>query len=386
MFDASKDQDTPSAYYRGDRSDGKYSYLASLLEDDGYVVSTYTGSTLRFDTLKDINILIISDPEQSYSQNEIQLIQNFVADGGILFIFAWGEDLLLEDYYAGNANIQNLNELITPYGMQLSKTNTSSFIIYGETLNSKKNYKVIHWGPEITITDPSLATPIIKSYSGGLKYLGYDGNQIFAALFENNNKGKVFVFGNSLLFNNNNLRTGYGLDDPIEVREYASEVFHYAIKDKQIQVNYMLSAKVYRNEPIYFDIQVTYPNGEIVEGLPVNKTLYLIGPMDRPDVQPGLAKITAILISDGLYRTPQLFFSYYGTYEFFFPFDIPNYIPTDGEFEFLVSEPLFDQINRINMIGFIMSIAIITSWLFWYAGEKKRVKRRKKKEIKIIMT
>ncbi|MGZ7109716.1 MAG: DUF4350 domain-containing protein, partial [Methanobacterium sp.] len=94
--------------------------FASLLQENGYTVSTITDRPLTLEKLKDYGVLIIMDQTRNYTDDEVQAIKEFVNDGGGLLIVGsnWG-DIDGDQNFAYNKIARNFgvsfanNELVT---------------------------------------------------------------------------------------------------------------------------------------------------------------------------------------------------------------------------------------------------------------------------------
>lgn len=85
------------------------------------------------DDLSKIDVLIISDPEFSYSGNEISKINSFVAEGGGLIVFAeipQTEIGTLGYEIKGSVNTRSLNEIVKNYGIKIDDSEKFAHYIY----------------------------------------------------------------------------------------------------------------------------------------------------------------------------------------------------------------------------------------------------------------
>jgi K+-transporting ATPase A subunit len=70
------------------------SSFAATLENNGYSVSRLTQGPITAQKLQGYNILILMAPERTYSDAEVNVIKQFVSNGGGLFLIGsnWGYD------------------------------------------------------------------------------------------------------------------------------------------------------------------------------------------------------------------------------------------------------------------------------------------------------
>ncbi len=102
-----------------------YRYFSEYLREQGMVIGEYPenweeqiGFLRAFDAaaLSSTEVLMIMDTEQSYSQNEIDLIHSFVENGGILLILSEGFD---SDANMPAFAFESYNRILEPYGIQV---------------------------------------------------------------------------------------------------------------------------------------------------------------------------------------------------------------------------------------------------------------------------
>ena len=83
-------------------STGPYgaSSYANLLQNNGFTVSKITNAPISDESLKGVNVLIVMAPARNYTDNEINTINNFVKNGGGLFLLGdnWGNEDGGSDY------------------------------------------------------------------------------------------------------------------------------------------------------------------------------------------------------------------------------------------------------------------------------------------------
>ncbi len=78
---------------------GASSY-ANLLQNNGFTVSKITNAPISDESLKGVNVLVVMAPARNYTDNEINTINNFVKNGGGLFLLGdnWGNEDGGSDY------------------------------------------------------------------------------------------------------------------------------------------------------------------------------------------------------------------------------------------------------------------------------------------------
>jgi eukaryotic-like serine/threonine-protein kinase len=128
---------------------GASSY-ANLLQENGFTVSKITESPITDDNLKDINVLIVMAPERNYTDDEIKTINNFVANGGGLFLLGdnWGNEDGGTDYA--------FNKLAKSFGVEYANNSL---------LLDSNNYFILTENPKITnITSSPLTANVPEFY------------------------------------------------------------------------------------------------------------------------------------------------------------------------------------------------------------------------------
>jgi hypothetical protein len=69
-----------------DAEHNSFAFFADILRMLGNTVESFEGGTISLDLLRSYDVLIIVRPTSLYSRSELQAIQNFVAEGGGLFL------------------------------------------------------------------------------------------------------------------------------------------------------------------------------------------------------------------------------------------------------------------------------------------------------------
>lgn len=128
---------------------GASSY-ANLLQNNGFTVSKITESPITSDSLKGISILIVMAPARNYTDDEINTIDNFVKNGGGLFILGdnWGNEDGGSDYA--------FNKLAKSFGVAYANNSL---------LLDSNNYFILTENPKITnISSNPITTNVPEFY------------------------------------------------------------------------------------------------------------------------------------------------------------------------------------------------------------------------------
>jgi hypothetical protein len=185
LFDITKEVDTTygSPVAQGDM-------LLGILDEAGISHAfTAEGEMLEEIDLSQYKVLVLWDPDGSYTEDEMEVIWAFVEGGGAL-VFAG------TSFYNTPDNIYaNFNELLSPFGIKMIR----------EQVLDKTNYVGCHCG----------TTPIITMYATG--YYFYDVEQIafsHTSRIEISGDATVIAFGDNDAFVDVN---GNEMHDPDEL-------------------------------------------------------------------------------------------------------------------------------------------------------------------------
>ena len=384
MFDASKDADTPFGYYLGDNSMGKFSYMRKLLEQDGFHVESNFKSTLEAPILDGFNILVISDPDKPYSPSELDYIREFILKGGSVVILAWGLNSHSEGYYHGDAEIDSINQITRSYGFTFSSENSSSDIIYAETTDAigEGTIPLVQWGPEIAIHDSDKTTILLTDYKGPLfRALGSQIQDVYGVMANTTSNGYVVGFSSSYLFDNYQLRTGYGLVDVLPIREYLLTLFEYIIRPQQPVVDVTIQGSKIKGEDLTFIVQ--YKNNK---GVPLflpdsPRKAFIV----RPDYGIINSSIFPIDPENGVFgaKYPGELFNIYGVYYFYAPIQVEGMVPTNGKFMFKIIEPYWEQKQYIYYYSTTLLLSLLLASVLMAHHERLRRAKRAKAQKQI---
>ncbi len=108
LIDASHGQ-----YYNPTKTDqnGMATLIENIKNELGWIVDINT-EPITYEKLKDYDVLIITNPSQDITDEEAQAIQEFVENGGGLFILG-------ESYY-GHVYYKSLNKVVSKYGIEFN--------------------------------------------------------------------------------------------------------------------------------------------------------------------------------------------------------------------------------------------------------------------------
>ncbi len=381
LFDASKDADTPFGYYLGDNSMGKFSYMSKLLERDGFHVESNFKSTLEPPILDGFNILVISDPDKPYSTNELNYIKEFINNGGSVVIFAWGLNTHSENFYHGNAEIDSINQITKGYGFTFAQENSSADIIYAETTDAfgEGIIPLVQWGPEISVHDPDKTTILLTDYKGPLfRAFGSQIQDVYGIMANTSSNSYVVGFSSSYLFDNFQLRTGYGLVDVLPLREYLVKLFETIIRPQQPIVDVTIQGSKNKGEELTFIVQ--YKNNK---GIPLSlpdspRKAFIV----RPDYGIVNSSIFPVDPEKGVFgaKYPGEIFNIYGTYYFYAPIQIDGMVPSNGKFTFKITEPYWEQKQYIYYYSTTLLLSLLLASVLMAHHERlRRAKQAKAK-------
>ncbi|MFX1520853.1 MAG: DUF4350 domain-containing protein [Promethearchaeota archaeon] len=181
---------------------GEYKNVAGLLDNKGYLVnkSTEIHTDLSI-VLLNCNVFVVTTPHVVFRPNETQLIENFVAEGGNLF--------LLGGYEFNSTLTASINSLSTQFGIQFDQK-----LVEDPNDNNGRPYQPIirHFSahPIINTTDiKEIVLYNATTLSGGTSVArtGLDADPSNASVLavSKYGKGKIAAISDSDLFSNTNI-------------------------------------------------------------------------------------------------------------------------------------------------------------------------------------
>lgn len=197
-----------------DRAD-RVRYLASQLQDNASSLNAelvYLHDEIKAPDLIDTDLLFIHVPSSKYSGNEIKVINDFLDNGGSLF-------LALDVDYWTTLEQTNVNDIIRPFGIQ-----------YG---NDSPDTQVGGKTREDLITDQALKIPYHggRIVNGGTPFsfsVGSESEAVpFGTFAELDSGGKIVVMGDAMasLYMN----SWQGVDD-YQTEEFMQDVLQWLLK------------------------------------------------------------------------------------------------------------------------------------------------------------
>lgn len=186
------------------------SFLGDSIGNYKFENSVLSTTTINHDLLQFFDVLVLNDPEQSFTTGEIQDIVDWVSAGGTLF--AWSED-------GQHTNLESFNNLLKKFGLEFG---TESFYPYEEYQNlpNQDGYCYINFStsdrysslfsiPSTKVDSIALRDPVeVFAIDSRAKILGYktlyDGEHGVIGL-SSFGKGKVFALGDNDLFKEDGL-------------------------------------------------------------------------------------------------------------------------------------------------------------------------------------
>ena len=207
-----------------------FSSFAAILENNGYSVSRLTQGPITTQKLQGYNILILMAPERSYSDAEVNVIKQFVSNGGGLFLIGsnWGYD-------DGGVNF-SYNKIAQSFGVSYANN---------EIVTDSKDYLIYPNFVKITnITSHPITTNIPIYYCLMGTYIKNPGNSTVLAYTDASSWGDQGYIADGHT-ESNNVKDANETSGPLPVLSY----MNYG-KGKVI---FMSSADTFINSFIYRD-------------------------------------------------------------------------------------------------------------------------------------
>ncbi|MFX0133556.1 MAG: DUF4350 domain-containing protein, partial [Candidatus Hodarchaeota archaeon] len=208
--------------------------------NEGYKIDELPISELTYEILEYYDCLIICDPEKNFSDAEIIDIQNYVNNGGSLFLWVEPPD------ECANSSINLLLNGTFDIEMRATIYQNNS-VIYN---HSVPNYSFTENISSIEMVSPvNLSISTLSTYAQNLTdYIVY---------WRANNSGKIIVVGDSQIFNNDHL---YKQNNS----QFAINCLNWLFNEK-INITLTITPEIkYLGDIICFTVNLTAPNGTAV--------------------------------------------------------------------------------------------------------------------------
>jgi len=196
---------------------GSSSY-ATLLEQNGYSVSSLTNGPITPEKLQGYDVLVLMGPYGTYTDAEVNTIKEFVNNGGGLFLVGtnWGDvdgnqsfaiNKIAESFGVNFANntivYDNQNNIFTPAFVTINDlipnpvtTNISSFYyVEGTYIDNPGPSNVVAYTSASAWGDQGFTTPQNTTSSNGIKDPNEKGGPLPVISEMNYGKGKVVFMG-----------------------------------------------------------------------------------------------------------------------------------------------------------------------------------------------
>jgi len=400
LFDLSKDADTKTGYFANDGPRGKYMKLASLLENQGFVVRE-NRETLTADLLKDIQVLVIADPELDYGADERTLIRKFVADEGKgLLMIGNGGFVAAEGESFGPFNYVTMNNILTFGGdlksgiqfdleVNVDSTNPADFRLVpgGKVVRTRNDQSVLPRGASFEFYGPKLKL----DFQHSTLVADYSGVPIVAA--SEVGKGRIMVFASNLGFDSLALQLGrYKDSDTTDAQNVAIGTFNWLIAPNEPKVTFDVSGISYNrletiNINLYDTVRIVLeapklPDGTIVasHGDTVDGYIYY-----KPSAW-GDKRIEFVNNpSNPEEYYADVAFNDYGDYQLIIKMDSGIGV-IYSKIDLSVNLQFFNDQEIFNLTARIIFIALVASWIIWLRNEggrklrKYQIAQRKKKK------
>lgn len=391
LFDTSHDNDTPSGYFTSNGPRGQFSKLSKVLEERGHLIDEHRTGELTSLILEFYDILVIADPEISYTSQEIQVIHKFINDDGkSLLIIVNGGFMRAEEYEYTTTNIATLNEILQGTGISIDTDEISINHCTTNNIDDRiascprdavtsslqdilpPSTYFASFGPELLLSDDDADSNIVHE-------IGYQNNKAVIMASELKSEGRVMVFSSQLLFDNiGQIRDYVGRGSDVNNRQIARDAIDYLIEPRSVKVDYSVNSvsvgaekvDLKMHEIYYIEFVARNSEGELLNlGESINVSVY-------QDFQYSY-NFTFTKTDSGSYAI-NLKFTIYGYYNFYLPVPYSGDISSDGYFSIFVNLNNFDDIDNFGKISAVMMILISLSWILWLTNEGGRLYNSKK--------
>ncbi len=374
LFDISHENDTRNSWFSASSPYGSHLYLYRRLLDRGFHINVHTIGEILIPG--DTNILILSDPELNYTDNEINEINNFVVGGGSLLFLVNSirfseansttyDPLIQSNYYTCNKILSVFNISVASgvyYAPVEAITNLNNGILTED--------KFLFWGTPLNIIDPE--------NNPNSKILAYfniiDSPTQFPAVVSTEiGEGRVIAFGSGYPF------TDFGLvKDMFEIFENRTglgkeyDILFFMDKKNSQIVNDTIEWLISAHRPS-FSIETipenTYIRSQINLRVTItkNNNLPYIEEYLTGTVLYGDNTIEQIVFTRNAHDSVYIFyetnleFNIYGWHVVFLPLKLDNHTAHDGRIDIFCNVKLWDKLSTIQAIAGWILVGVVAT-------------------------
>ncbi len=390
LFDLSHDEEkTNNSWFASSGPYGAHLYLARLLQDRGYEITTFLDGNLSAALSQNVDILVISDPELEFDQSELDTITSFVNAGGSLLILINSyrlntEDLKNDPIFPSNYTV--VNQLLNIIGLKVDPNIEETAVPYLAEFNPHltditSTSKAIFWGSCLQFISNS-SSNAVNSILARVN-VGDSSNSLFktVAVATEMGKGRVLTFGSGYPFTTLGLlhdsydigyeaRSIIGLDsrdydsifnseiDKLD-SQLANDTFYWLSQFNRPSISYSINKdQILIRQP--FTLTVTIKQSV---GMETNN------PYAKTSIQGTILfvnnsfkNVVLHAVDAGVYSI-SITFSEYGLHTIFIPLNISGHRPTDGRIDLFCNVDLWDKQDLMTTIGTwtIVGFAVIAT-------------------------
>ncbi len=188
----------------------------------------------------------------------------------------------------------------------------------------------------------------------------------------------VVGFSSSYLFDNFQLRTGYGSVDVLPIREYLVTLFEYIIKPQQPIIDVTIQGSQVKGNDLTFIVQYKNNKGTPLSLPNAPRKAFIV----RPDYGIVNGSIFPIDPEKGVFgaKYPGEIFNIHGVYYFYAPIQIEGMVASNGKFVFKVFEPYWEQKSYIYYYTTTLLVSLLLAAVLMARHERIKRARLAKSE------
>lgn len=373
LFDGSHDNDTENAWFDGSTYYGVHQYFGRMMKDRGFHLKYHNKGNM---SLENVDILVISDPELPFSQDEIAQIAEFVNEGGSLLFLINSIRLItvsnIEDDPLLPSNYTACEDLLSEFGITIGDELNINNVPYIAKISQSQDIltgdEFIFWGVPIKFSSNANIT-----MGEELAYIntriGDNDYALPVALAATVNKGRIMVFGSGYPFTNLGLMpdvfdenpTVIGLSSSYEkvfaldpknnllvndTIDWLISTFRPKIEASTIPNQVLLRESFTLKVKVYQSTGVQYLKNQTIDGV----LLFENGTYTY---------LTLTLNSKTLEYEIVLKFDKYGYYTIFIPIKLQGHTPTDGRITLFCTAEMWGELSQYQTIATTLTITLI---------------------------
>ena len=374
LFDIAHENDTKNQWFDASSPLGTHSHIARRLKDQGFHLLYHFEGNL---TLDNVDILVISDPELSYSVEDLNKIYNFVDNGGSLLFLINSIRLIdsgdIENEPLISSNYETCNDILGLFDASVGSQLDIEYIPYEAFTTQEADMisvdSFFFWGWPVGFYSNS-TNPANKVLARFNTMFNGEEVRFNAALATEIGDGRVMIFGSGYPFTDIGLLPDTYEKNPTRAELNSSFIDLFNIDNKNNQLvndtfDWLISTRR-PNYEVVIEPQKPFIREQFKVGVYItdkNDAIYVSGngKLNGTIIYANqtIDKIELILNAQNQRYECQLIFENYGWHSLYIPLKLVNHTAYPGRIDIFSYVKLWTELPLIKNISAGLTVFIL---------------------------